>query len=110
MVQLAQVRERYKVKGTPVKTAELFREKALMKDALRAASIPVARHKLIGSERDARAFAEEVGFPMVLKPPAGMGAKATFRDGELVIVLPKIVDRRGRAQRIPVTLATEPRT
>jgi HSP20 family protein len=38
------------------------------------------------------------------------GAKATFRDGELVIVLPKIVDRRGSAQRIPVTLATEPRT
>jgi HSP20 family molecular chaperone IbpA len=38
------------------------------------------------------------------------GAKATFRDGELVIVLPKIVDRRGSAQPIPVTLATEPRT
>jgi HSP20 family protein len=37
-------------------------------------------------------------------------AKATFRDGELVIVLPKIADRRGTAQRIPVTLAPEPRT
>ena len=37
-------------------------------------------------------------------------AKATFHDGELVIVLPKIADRRGTAQRIPVTLATEPRT
>jgi HSP20 family protein len=37
-------------------------------------------------------------------------AKATFRDGELVIILPKISDRRGTAQRIPVTAAPEPRT
>jgi HSP20 family molecular chaperone IbpA len=37
-------------------------------------------------------------------------ATATFRDGELVIVLPKIVERRGSAHRIPVALATEPRT
>jgi HSP20 family protein len=37
-------------------------------------------------------------------------AKATFRDGELLIVLPKIADRRGSAHRIPVALATEPRT
>jgi biotin carboxylase len=87
MVQLAQARERYGVAGTPAKTALLFREKALMKDALRAAGIPVARHKLIASERDARAFAEEVGFPMVLKPPAGMGAKATFRVSTLDALL-----------------------
>jgi HSP20 family protein len=37
-------------------------------------------------------------------------AKATFRDGELLIVLPKIADRRGSAHRIPVTLGSEPRT
>ena len=79
MVQMAEARERHGVAGTPKRTAELFREKARMKDALRAAGLPVARHKLIGSPDDARAFAAQVGFPMVLKPPAGMGAKATFR-------------------------------
>jgi formate-dependent phosphoribosylglycinamide formyltransferase (GAR transformylase) len=79
MVQLAEVRERYGVAGTSVKTATLFREKAMMKDALRAAGLPVARHKLLAAEHDAHAFAEEVGFPMVVKPPAGMGGKATFR-------------------------------
>ena len=79
MVQMAQARERFGVQGTRAKTAELFRDKATMKDALRAAGLPVAKHKLVTSEADARAFAEEVGFPMVLKPPAGMGAKATFR-------------------------------
>lgn len=30
-------------------------------------------------------------------------AHATVRDGELTIVLPKLVDRRGRSHRIPVT-------
>ncbi|MBS2014362.1 MAG: ATP-grasp domain-containing protein [Deltaproteobacteria bacterium] len=79
MVQMAEARERHGVAGTPRKTAELFRDKAKMKEALRAAGLPVARHKLVTSEADARAFAAEVGFPIVLKPPAGMGAKATFR-------------------------------
>ena len=79
MVQMAQARERFGVHGASAKTAELFRDKALMKDALRAAGLPVARHKLVTCATDARAFAAEVGFPIVLKPPAGMGAKATFR-------------------------------
>ncbi len=79
MVQLAEVRERLGVPGTPVKTARLFREKAEMKDALRAAGLPVARHALLTSEAQGRAFAEEVGFPLVLKPPAGVGAGSTSR-------------------------------
>ena len=79
MVQMAEARERYGVPGTRAKTAALFRDKASMKDALRAAGLPVARHRLVTSDADAKAFAAEVGFPMVLKPPAGMGAKATFR-------------------------------
>lgn len=87
MVTLARARERYGVPGMSVETAELFREKARMKDALRAAGLPVARHRLLTSEAAARAFVEEVGFPVILKPPAGMGAKSTFRvsnPGELV--------------------------
>jgi hypothetical protein len=79
MVQIAEARRRYGVPGTQPEVAELFRDKARMKDALRAKGLPVARHKLVTSTEDARAFAGDVGFPMVLKPPAGMGAKATFR-------------------------------
>ena len=79
MVQMAVARERFGIPGTSVKTAELFRDKARMKDALRAAGLPVARHCLVTSEAEARAFGAEVGYPVVLKPPAGMGAKATFR-------------------------------
>jgi biotin carboxylase len=50
-----------------------------MKDALREAGLPVARHRLVHSVAEANAFADLVGLPLVIKPPAGMGAKATFR-------------------------------
>jgi formate-dependent phosphoribosylglycinamide formyltransferase (GAR transformylase) len=78
-VQLAQARAHFGVPGTDPATADVFRDKARMKDALRAAGLPVARHSLLGSLGDGERFAAEVGFPLVLKPPAGMGAKATFR-------------------------------
>lgn len=78
-VQLALARAEFGIPGTDVETAELFRDKALMKDRLRAAGLPVARHRLVTGIEDAAAFEREVGFPIVLKPPAGMGAKATFR-------------------------------
>lgn len=81
MVQLAQARAHFKVPGTPPEVAELFRDKAKMKAALRSAGLPVARSRLIRGEADARGFADEVGFPMVLKPPAGMGGKSTYRVG-----------------------------
>lgn len=79
MVELAVAREKFGVRGTPAKTAVLFREKAQMKDALRAAGLPVARHRLVTELSQAREFAGQVGLPLILKPPAGMGAKATFR-------------------------------
>jgi biotin carboxylase len=78
-VQLAKAREHFGVYGTDSDTADLFRDKARMKDRLREAGLPVARHALLTNGEDGRAFAKDVGFPLVLKPPAGMGAKATFR-------------------------------
>jgi hypothetical protein len=52
-----------------------------MKDVLYAHGIPCARHRLAANSREALAFAEECGFPLVLKPPAGAGARNTFRVG-----------------------------
>lgn len=76
---LAMVRERLGIPGLTSEAAHNFRDKARMKDALRAAGVPVARHRLIASRDDALAFIAEVGFPIVLKPPAGAGAIATQR-------------------------------
>jgi formate-dependent phosphoribosylglycinamide formyltransferase (GAR transformylase) len=79
MTQIAQVRAHFGVEGTKPEVAELFRDKSRMKAALAKAGLPVARNAILRSLADAKAFADHVGFPMVLKPVQGMGAKSTFR-------------------------------
>lgn len=78
-VQLAQVRVALGIEGTNPQTADLFRDKARMKTELRKHGLPCARHRLIRSWADAESFVAEVGLPLVLKPTAGMGCKATWR-------------------------------
>jgi D-alanine-D-alanine ligase-like ATP-grasp enzyme len=78
-VPLAEVREALGIEGMDVQTALNVRDKARMKSVLRAAGIPCARHQLVAAPEEAVAFANEVGFPLVAKPPAGAGAQATYR-------------------------------
>lgn len=78
-VPLAQVREALGIEGMDVDTALNVRDKARMKAVMRAAGVPCARHQLAVSAQQAIGFAEEVGFPLVAKPPAGAGAQATYR-------------------------------
>ena len=78
-VPLAEVRAHFGIPGLTVEPALNFRDKSRMKDVLRAAGVPCARHRLCGDAGECRAFAAEVGFPLVVKPPAGAGARNTFR-------------------------------
>jgi biotin carboxylase len=78
-VPLAEVRERLSIRGMDATEARNFRDKSRMKDVLRAAGLPCARHALCPSAATAQAFAREAGFPLVVKPPAGAGARNTFR-------------------------------
>ena len=78
-VQLSQVREAFGVPGLSVASAERFRDKATMKDALRAAGLPCARHRVLTSAEDGFAFARDSGLPLVMKPLAGAGCRATWR-------------------------------
>ena len=78
-VPLAQVRESVGIDGMDVQTALNVRDKSRMKEALQAAGVPCARHALVRSPGEAAAFADQVGFPLVAKPPAGAGAQATYR-------------------------------
>ncbi|MDX2010228.1 MAG: ATP-grasp domain-containing protein [Myxococcaceae bacterium] len=98
-VQLAEVRAHFGVEGTSPQVAELFRDKSRMKAALAKAGLPVARNAILRSLSDAKAFAERVGFPMVLKPVQGMGAKSTFRIrnvGQLLTTLNSLGVGHGR--------------
>ncbi|MCI0649412.1 MAG: ATP-grasp domain-containing protein [Chloroflexi bacterium] len=76
---LAEVREWLGIEGMVVATARNFRDKSQMKNLLRAAGLPCARHRLAHSEGEVWAFIEETGYPVVVKPPAGAASQATFR-------------------------------
>ena len=78
-VPMAFVREQLGIDGMDTQTALNVRDKSRMKTVLREAGIPCARHQLVTNPSEALAFAEEVGFPLVAKPPAGAGAQATYR-------------------------------
>jgi biotin carboxylase len=78
-VPLAEARELLRLPGMSAEVARNFRDKARMKTVLRQAGVPCARHRLACSRAEAREFAAQVGFPLVVKPPAGAGAMATFR-------------------------------
>lgn len=78
-VPIARARESLGIHGMSAGIAENFRDKARMKDILRSAGIPCARHALATSSVEAVAAARRIGFPLVVKPPAGAGSVATYR-------------------------------
>ena len=85
-VPLAVAREALGISGLSAESARNFRDKARMKTVLNAAGVSCARHALVGNRESAKAFVGTVGFPVVVKPPAGAGGKGTYRlddDGQL---------------------------
>jgi hypothetical protein len=75
----ARVREKCGIPGTSVKTTYLCRDKPSMKDALRAAGVPCAASIGSSSVDEIRAFAEKVGYPLIIKPRDAAGASGTQR-------------------------------
>jgi hypothetical protein len=80
---MAEVRDALGIEGLNSAVARNFRDKDRMKDVLRAAGVPVARSALARSPTEVRAFVDRVGFPVIVKPQAGLGSRATHRvEGE----------------------------
>ncbi|NNE10337.1 MAG: ATP-grasp domain-containing protein [Gemmatimonadetes bacterium] len=78
-VPLAEVRQELRLPGLAVETAKNFRDKGRMKTILQKAGLPCARHGRASSREEAIAKADEIGFPLVAKPPSGSGARSTYR-------------------------------
>lgn len=76
---IAIARERCGIEGMWREAARNFRDKAVMKDVLRAHDLPCARHKLVESDGDAWQLIAEVGYPIILKPVDGLGSRGTYR-------------------------------
>ena len=76
---VAEARVRLDIPGMRPQVARNFRDKATMKQVLRGAGLPVARHARVEKADDAVQFAAKVGYPLVFKPLAGAGSVATIR-------------------------------
>ena len=86
----AGLREPLGCPGLSARTALLCRDKTLMKETLRRAGVPCAASASVASNREALAFAERVGYPLIVKPKAGLGTQGTSRvenGGELLSAL-----------------------
>ncbi|MSP60777.1 MAG: ATPase [Myxococcales bacterium] len=82
----ARVREAAGIPGTSVRTAFLCRDKPAMKEVLREGGVACAQSTGASSIDEVRAFAERVGYPIILKPRDGAGAAGAVRadsDGEV---------------------------
>ncbi len=78
-VPMAVVRERFGIDGMGAEAARNFRDKARMKELFDAAGLPCARHARVTGADQAWRFVEANGYPVVVKPLEGAGAKSTFR-------------------------------
>ena len=83
----------------------LFRNGVVIVAGEKAAvpTVPEATYHLV--ERDFGRFARAVRLTGAFDIPR---ARATLRSGELTVVLPKLIERRGRAHQVPVTTPDKP--
>ncbi|NCG21915.1 MAG: ATP-grasp domain-containing protein [Rhodobacterales bacterium] len=75
----ARVRERTAIPGTSVETVIRCRDKVVMKTFLREHGIPSAAHRGVETGDEARQFAKDIGYPVILKPRDGAGSAGTYR-------------------------------
>jgi hypothetical protein len=79
IMPIARVREVAGIPGTSVRTAFLCRDKPAMKEVLRDGGVPCAQSTGASTAAEVHAFAERVGFPLILKPRDGAGASGATR-------------------------------
>ena len=112
-VPLAEVRAALGIPGMQPRQATNFREKSQMKDALRAAGLPCARHQRVDSVEAGMAFGASVKFAAVVKPLDGAGGKATYRVrslDEMRAALRRLHPRPGRPVQCEEFVLGEERT
>ena len=79
MIVAARLRQALGVPGLDVEQTRAFRDKERMKQVLDAAGIRTPWHKSARSRDEVRAYTEECGFPVIVKPIAGAGSTDTYR-------------------------------
>ncbi|MFT5288980.1 MAG: hypothetical protein ACI8QS_003106 [Planctomycetota bacterium] len=75
----AHVREATDIPGISSRTSFLCRDKPAMKEALREAGVACAQSTGASTPEEVRAFAKEIGYPVILKPRDAAGAAGIYR-------------------------------
>jgi biotin carboxylase len=79
VILAARLRERWGMPGMSVDAVLGFRDKQLMKERVAAAGLRVPQSRRCRTESDVRAAAEELGYPLIVKPIAGAGSADTYK-------------------------------
>ncbi len=79
VVLAAKVRQAIGIPGMSPEVALRFRDKGLMKEAAIAGGVRVPHAFRVRTANEVWAAAEQVGFPLIIKPIAGAGTADTFR-------------------------------
>ena len=77
--QEARLREDFNVSGLKPTEVHRLRSKSGMATVFREAGVPHPELELVQSAAQVKAFAQRVGYPLVLKPDVGVGAAHTFK-------------------------------
>jgi biotin carboxylase len=112
-IPLAQARDMLDLPGMRTEVARSFRDKNRMKEVLAEAGLPVARQARVTTGEEAVAFGRRVGYPIVVKPLAGLGTKDTMRvssDGELYAALNRLLPSRQQPIQAEEFVTGEERT
>ena len=64
--------------GMKIQDMDTIKYKSKMKDVYRKIGIPTARYHLVKDYNDTKWFANEVGYPVIVKPDKGVGASSTY--------------------------------
>jgi len=74
----ARLRTDFNIDGQKTVDMPHLKRKSLMKEVFRSVGVEVVEGRLVSSREEARAFAHEVGYPIVVKPDIGVGANGAF--------------------------------
>ncbi len=75
----AAIRTDFNISGIQQGWIDNIKRKSRMKQLFRDAGVAVARGRVCLTPEDAKAFVQEVGYPIVAKPDIGVGAAKTYK-------------------------------
>ena len=101
VILAARLREALGLPGQDVAQATLFRDKDAMKQAVAAAGIRTPQHRRATTAAECQRAAEQIGFPVIVKPIAGAGSADTFRVNSR-LELDAVLARAGQMREVNV--------